>query len=74
MLIDMLIKSFAAIVLVFTGSLLIMSTMLLLYWIGAWILLQIMLIAEVVGSWFLLVVFLAFVWIVYLSYRYLNLR
>ena len=71
---DKLIKAFAAVTLFGAMSLGIMLSVFLVYWLFLWLMLQIVLIADVIGSWFLFVVFLAFCYVVYLSYRYVSLR
>ena len=71
---DKFIKAFAAVTLFGAMSVGIMLSVFLVYCVFLWLMLQIVLIADVIGSWFLFVVFLAFCYVVYLSYRYVSLR
>ena len=71
---DKLIKAFAAVTLFGAMSIGIMLSVFLVYWLFIWVMLQIVLIADVIGSWFLFIVFLAFCYVVYLSYRYISFR
>lgn len=71
---DKLIKAFAAVTLFGAMSVGILLSVFLVYCIFLWLMLHIVLIADVIGSWFLFVVFLAFCYVVYLSYRYVSLR